>query len=269
MPIDVSLGGLTRWASMMAIALSLPVLACQQNVSAGGVGENESAENVVYRLDGRIDQAAVDRFRTFLEGSRSGPLTVVVRSAGGDGPAALDFGELIKSAHAAMIVDSYCVSYCAQALIPAAHDVTVEPGAVVVFHWSASDIQLPRSAAASLRGELENFREREDNFYRENGINPVDMRRLRHQVLPICTIDNVNLPNSRLDRYGTANRLTGVTPSLDLLRSIGFRGIRGSWPTNQQELQDNIDNAGFNSRFHVLFLNQMSDFDFEGERPLC
>jgi hypothetical protein len=65
---------------------------------------------------------------------------VVIRSHGGDAEVALRLGELLYSKDAIVILRDYCLSACANYLLPAARQTFVMPHTIVGWHGGPQKI---------------------------------------------------------------------------------------------------------------------------------
>jgi hypothetical protein len=86
----------------------------------------------VLHYDGTIMPGDAARVRGLLDEDVK---TVVINSAGGDGPEAIDIGRAFADVDSLQIrVSHWCLSGCAQFLFVAAKEKVVEPGGVVACH---------------------------------------------------------------------------------------------------------------------------------------
>lgn len=256
-------------ASWAFLVLGLLLPACGAEPAGESEYSDKKIKPSVYQIIGSINKEAVDRFKEHLAKSRARSTTLIITSAGGDGRYALELGDLIKSKNVDLVIDRYCISSCAQAILPSARTVKVMNGAVVVFHWSGSDIILPSSASPRLKNELDEYIKKENEFYLNRSIDSSKMKLLRDQSVPICTIDRITKSSDSLDRYGTAYRYSGVTPSLSLINSMGIKNISGYWPKNQNDIIMDARKAGFSAKFNIKYIEKLENIDISHQNELC
>ena len=104
--------------------------------------------------------------------------TLLIMSSGGDVRVGMDFGEWVYSRKLDVVVDTACVSSCANYIFPAARRKILLPGAVVVWHGSAHqgarDIEQDTEHSAEERNKARNIvyplRDREAAFFTQIGV---------------------------------------------------------------------------------------------------
>lgn len=256
-------------ANWVLIVSSLLCVGCDFSETNASESSLANAQNIHYRIVGRIDQDMVNRFRNFIENNRRPNLYVTITSGGGDTVASLELGDLMKGTNTHLVIQQYCMSDCAQMLIPSAKSVYVLPHSVVLFHWSGSDLILQPSAPPTLKDFLNKLKQKESEFYKLRGIDPVKMKLLRDQAEPLCTFERLNLPKDVMERYGTAYRYGGFTPTLDILRSLGINNISGYWPKNEKEFLQDAEGIGFKKSVNIKFITELRNFDTTTQSNLC
>ncbi|WP_236547974.1 hypothetical protein [Sphingomonas sp. AX6] len=103
-------------------------------------------------FDGRIDQRFATAFIAASKAQGDAPATFVVRSVGGEVHSAMSMGEEILRRRGNVIAHRYCLSSCANYLLPAGRTRTVWEGAVLGFHGGAvalSDAEILAAIKAS------------------------------------------------------------------------------------------------------------------------
>lgn len=81
---------------------------------------------------GRIDDSAVTEISSKSE--KYGRLTI--GSPGGETRAALQISNIIEERHLSVTVVELCLSACAEYILPAAREITLENNPLIGFHWN-------------------------------------------------------------------------------------------------------------------------------------
>lgn len=103
-------------------------------------------------FDGRIDQRFATAFIAASKAQGDAPATFVVRSVGGEVHSAMSMGEEILRRRGDVIAPRYCLSSCANYLLPAGRTRIIWEGAVLGFHGGAvplSDADILAAITAS------------------------------------------------------------------------------------------------------------------------
>lgn len=100
-------------------------------------GETHPVPNGVC-FDGLIDNESATGFVTAVDRLRgAGPLTVVIRSGGGDVDAGIAMARAVRRSDATVVVRNICLSSCANYVLASAARRVTLPGALVGFHGGA------------------------------------------------------------------------------------------------------------------------------------
>ena len=94
-------------------------------------GQWTKVDAVTLRFEGPIETNDIDQFNDLID---DGITTIIVMSGGGDTLAALPIAEIIQRRQLNIIVDGICGSSCANYFFIAAHEKTVPPGSLVMWH---------------------------------------------------------------------------------------------------------------------------------------
>lgn len=218
-------------------ALSLSVLQACSNPSAATPDEE-------YVLYGAIDAAAYHAFVAY-RAAHEGPLSMRVRSAGGDARCCMRLGDAMLAANVELRLNGMCHSACVQYLVPSARHVTIAPQTSIAFHTSPSDLRLPAAAPARVRADLRAFQAAEDSFYSRRGISAENLRGLRAGTEPLCRLSRSAHLGGDLNDYGLATRYSVVVPSRELLEQLGYSRPSGYWPPDSVSAVRNARAAGF------------------------
>jgi len=124
---------------------------------------------------GELTDRGLDALRA---ADKSSARTLLIMSSGGDVRVGMDFGEWVYSRKLDVVVDTACVSSCANYIFPAARRKILLPGAVVVWHGSAHqgarDIEQDTEHSAEERNKARNIvyplRDREAAFFTQIGV---------------------------------------------------------------------------------------------------
>jgi len=233
------------------VLLSLVITSCDT-----GTSENSQSDIVYFDINGRITEVFHRETTKFFEANKDKNIIMRVTSAGGDAPYGILVGDLMLSRNVQMQVKSYCVSACAQYLMPSAKNVHVEKGATVSFHHSPSRLYIPETAPQSIKTFIEKFRETELNFYAKRNINLKKLKALQSKLEPICYLENIKLPRDDINRYVNGYKFTTVTPSLTILKDIGYK-VTGYWPKNQITATLDSRKVGFSNKLNLRYVDQI------------
>ena len=132
------------------------------------------ADNNVLCFEGEITHlTSLDPFRELNSGG-----TLVVRSQGGLGIAAMHMADILLEKNARVVIRGYCLSACANALFVATHETHVAEGAIVAWHGSGDCrpvSETMKEKASELQKQVmaryeELCREPKVDFYSKRGI---------------------------------------------------------------------------------------------------
>lgn len=105
----------------------------------GGIAVSRKAAQVRYA--GELTAAGFAAVQSLCRGARVDEL--VITSSGGEINVGMDFGEWVLAQGLNVVVEEYCLSSCANYVFTAAWQKHVLPGAVVAWHGSARQQDLP------------------------------------------------------------------------------------------------------------------------------
>jgi hypothetical protein len=138
---------------------------------------SEDPDTLVYQ--GVLGKEANERIFELYEKAAAKPRLLKVTSAGGDVNLGMDLGEWVfKNALDVEVVD-HCLSSCANYVFTAGKARILNPDAVLLWHGGAyqSDLETQlknapgASAAAQGKAYLNEWRKREDAFFKKIGVN--------------------------------------------------------------------------------------------------
>lgn len=235
------------------VLLSLVITACDAKTS-----EELQPNSVFFDINGRIDEQFLQETTEFFEENKDKNIIMRVTSAGGDAPYGILVGDLMLNRNVKMQVKSYCASACVQYLMPSAKSVNIEKGATVSFHPSPSELYIPKDAPQSIKTLIENFRKTELKFYAKRNINLKKLKALQSKLEPICYLERTQYSRNDINRYAISYRFTTVTPSLSILRDMGYQ-VTGYWPTDQITATIDSRKVGFSNKLNLRFVDSIKE----------
>lgn len=239
------------------------VLICTLSLSTGcssaPVTKQQSysltVEGDVADFRGQISPEAAKSLLSVLNDARQPVRSLLMASAGGDGPAAIAVARSVHERGLDVVVDGICASACAQFVLLAGKRKVVRPGSVIIFHSNAVAMEdalqaSPLSFAAPLFAAQARA---ESGFYRQIGVDPEVLRTVGRIMDPICTAEDTRLKVDDPYRYAVGWRRSAFVPTPQQLDSIGVKGIEGSWPS-PAGLASDLRRLGFVANFRPAFL---------------
>ncbi len=154
---------------------------------------------------------------------------IIIRSSGGNEIIGAKIGEIISTNNIRVIVDGYCMSACAQYILPAASHVEITPGSFVALHVSISAIPDITSRSIGQMGSesIEYIRD----YYSRNGFSKRILTDSLVATSPHCLIFDTSGAQGRM----MSNYAFWVPPT-SYLRDVGIK-ISGQEINNLKEAQ--------------------------------
>ena len=233
--------------------------------------EGQKSEYPTFIIKGRIDNKLYQNISIFLKQHKNERVVIQITSPGGNSLDAMAIGNEMFKGDVKLEILSICHSACAQYIMPSAQSVEIMKGSTVAFHSSPSDLQPPRTASDAAKLELARFKSLENEFYKQRGIDPETIKKIRKSLLPICTVEVSNKSPIVLNRYGIYYKYAVAVPSIDLLRRAGFKDITGYWPNDKYDAELDARIAGFNKKLTIRFV-QTTDLEnlvIDNSLPKC
>ncbi len=217
------LNGLKVWLAAVRIIVATLLMILLPPCAGAGQWTKVDAETL--RFEGYIETSDIDGFNNLID---DGITTIIVTSGGGDTLAALPIAETIQRRQLDIIVEGICASSCADYFFIAAHEKTVLPGSLVMWHGGL--ISTLRHESREMRdymrragmepeqieGQLQTWREgaaREGALYQKAG---VDMALLDYSTVATeRTYDFWAPPPDTLKRLGVGNITSFWYPASD------------------------------------------------------
>ena len=144
---------LTLWV----VTLLLGIAGCAQypRIETGKNAFDETihceSDVTVYRQGGQIryrGELTTQGMWAVNQLSKVRPIdTLIITSSGGEINTGMDFGDWVQGRGVSVIVEEFCLSSCANYVFPAGSHKTILPGAVVAWHGSARQKDLPDQLA--------------------------------------------------------------------------------------------------------------------------
>lgn len=215
-----------RGIPLLAIRLSTCLVLSFALATSSCAGENVTS-TAAPLVQGATDDTMFREFSRLIdEGHREFRVT----SFGGDELQGIKIAQLIGDEGVSLTVERYCTSSCAQYLLAAAENVSVQENSLVSFHMNSFglvndgyiDEDFPEFEKLSL------IAKQAEALYRKSGKDP-DFMRLATQASQLqCIIYRNGAPQSAFAKFEV------WVPSRQILAGYGFE-ISGSLPGNFDE----------------------------------
>jgi hypothetical protein len=187
-------------------------------------------------LTGRIDAASLQTVKQKLS-----PRTerLIVNSAGGRIPEAIELGALIRSLGVEVVVDGLCLSACAHFVFVPAKRKRVEPKSVVAFHHTATALSqlLIASGRQDLAAVYLPVAKQEQDFYIAAGISRNLLDGPFRELMPLCYKEQEEAPSASEYRTALFSQFSFYVPALADLHRQGVGPIEGYWPTSPNDIE--------------------------------
>lgn len=154
---------------------------------------------------------------------------IEITSQGGDTESALEIGRLIRQRGYSIHVKKYCLSACAQWILPAAKSVTINHDAIVAMHMSATWLRetLRKSGEMAAAEKYSHLAEKEAAYYKKVGVRS---EMLLHPYIgkqAICYISEGKLA----EKYPiVASKYEHVIITNETYTRLTGQKISGEWP---------------------------------------
>lgn len=206
----------------------MAIPACSAAGTEKTARSQESTNSIL--LEGRIDAASLKDLKRKLSAQTK---RLVVSSAGGRGPEAIELGSLVRSRNLEVVVDGICLSACAHFVFLPARKKHVEPNSVVAFHHTTTAMAdvLIASGRLDLAAAYLPFAKQEQDFYKAAGISRRALEDPFQKILPLCYQEIEEMPVDSEYRTFTFTKFTFYIPALADLYAQGVGEITGYWPT--------------------------------------
>jgi hypothetical protein len=164
---------------------------------------------------------------------------LVVNSAGGRIPEAVQLGALVRSHDLEVVVDGICLSACAHFVFLPAKRKRLERHSVVALHQTATAISdvLLASNRADLAAVYLPVAEQEQDLYRAVGISRLVLVEPFLKILPTCYWEFKERPVESEYRTATITQFTFYVPTLSDLYRLGVGEVIGPWPTSIEDVK--------------------------------
>lgn len=212
------------------------------------------------KLDGDIDR---DSYQSYLDAAAGGYSKVVLKSSGGFPMPALMIAEEIRKISPEIIVESHCLSACANYLLLASPAPHVECGALIIWHGSPSNdfdsnIRIMHEQNKNLKliekyeAWSRKYKSMEDGYFTSIGVN----KKILSDSVAIVSRDKV-APEVKFEFDDmTGNYSETVSsglwiPAVKVIRSYGV-DTRNFCPTYDADIPSVIKRLGIEAPYTTL-----------------
>jgi hypothetical protein len=169
---------------MRVFMFSLVGLLCLLQAACGEMAGTPAVEDT-FRINGEVTTDTVAAVRAELEKPRETPLRIVISSEGGSSRAFAQLAFLIQRNDVELVIDSFCLSSCAEYLFPATDKLTLSERSIVGFHGNPLlERQLLREAGEEGPFCGEQAGRAIEVLYQSSGADPEFWRRQREVLSP-------------------------------------------------------------------------------------
>ena len=238
-----------RTSSWVIAASLLMSPGCSPSDAGARVEADEELNGALF-LTGSIDSKSLKRLQSSLS-----PQTkrLIVNSAGGRGPEAIQLGTLVRTHDLEVVVDGVCLSACAHFVFLPARKKRLEPYSVVAFHHTATALSdvLIASGRRDLAAVYLTVARAEQDLYEEAGVSRRALVDPFLRIMPICYWEYEDRPSNSEYRAVIVNQLTFYVPSLPDLYALGTGPISGRWPASSQDVAGAL--SRYPRKLHATF----------------
>lgn len=198
-----------------------------------------------FNMAGKIDEKLL---RSFVDAPDNFE-KVVVKSQGGDVIAAIEIAKIIKKRNLDVEVNGYCLSACAQYILPSARNIIIRDKSIVALHHSPFSI-MKMLEFSKIYDESEKYKKvsnEEVKFYNEININIDYIKNSIYHLRPKC-LTNINLKGFK----GIKFYYQFYIPKKNEYEYWLGKKINGFWPKDGGELLEAINSSipkGVNTSF--------------------
>jgi hypothetical protein len=187
-----------------------------------------------YSIVGRIDKETKNRFEKNIHKVKYLQIT----SQGGDIVSSIEIGKLVSKYKLRIVVNKYCLSACAQYVLPAAKNIEISNNAIVGFHNSATAVSNLLNQS-DLQHEAEKYSEMvelEKSYYNDLGLIIDSGNFWSIASVPTCIVrSNATIPLALI-----ATKYEFVVLQRDDLEGWLGQKVVGFVPENRMELMASI-----------------------------
>lgn len=201
----------------------------------GSCSSPAASENDTLKIQGRINPDLLPHFENLPKSIGK----IEITSQGGDTLTAIAISRIIRERNYELIIKKYCLSACAQWLMPSAKSLIVEAGAVVAFHQTSTFIveTLIQSDAEDEVVEYLEVASQESSFYKDIGAPSILLTRPFELKKPICFIRS---KDTGIGYAAVATSFGSFVVKNETYRELTNQRIRGRWAETPEELATSI-----------------------------
>lgn len=131
----------------------LVVMSCNVLADELDIG-NVSQEGMVMKYYGTLSYELNEKLFKLYEEAKIKPSALYIESDGGDVELGMDLGDWVYEKNLDIIVDSYCLSSCANYVFPSANHKTLGNQALIGYHGGANSTSFDTSAIDDMYKDL-------------------------------------------------------------------------------------------------------------------
>lgn len=196
---------------------------------------NGPSDEIKIRITGHINKQLLEKFKQMPSDVR----VIEITSQGGDTESALEIARLIRKKGYNLEVTKYCLSACAQWLMPAATSVTINDNAIVAMHMTATWMRdtLRKSGNPPGAEKYSKLADKEAIFYRDMGVSPDMLIYPYIGKQAICYVSDRRLAGE----YPTvASKFKHVILRKETYIRLTGQQILGEWPDDLAQISESI-----------------------------
>lgn len=210
------------------VSLCVILISCEN----GSNGAAQAELGVPYiKIVGEISTKTVE----LLKNAPSDVKKVVITSQGGDTKAAIAAARVLNARGFELVVRGYCLSACAQMLMPAAKKVTLEDMPIVGMHQTATAFEklLYNAGMDDEAVKYAEVAQLEQQFYDDLGVDRAMLEYPYGQTEPICYIPS-NKANLGIALIAAKWKFVAITKAS--YQGFTKRSPSGNWPETKNDI---------------------------------
>lgn len=159
--------------------------------------------------------------------------TIIITSQGGDTEAAIAIGRIIRANNISVEVKKYCLSACAQYILPAAPKIVLIGNSVIAVHHSPISIKnilLESGDTVGARDYIDLAR-LESDYFDFLGIDKFFLSQMFNSLEPIC----IAKPSDSRKLTGIKYQYMFYIPNKSQYEKWIKTTVQGSWPKSEED----------------------------------
>ncbi len=201
----------------------------------GSCSAQAASEGDTLKIEGRINPDLLLHIENLPNSIRK----IEITSQGGDTLTAISIGQIIRERNYELTVKKYCLSACAQWLMPSTKSLIVEAGAVVAFHQTSTFIMeiLIQSGAEDEVGGYSEVASEESSFYKDIGVPSILLTRPFELKEPICFVRS---EDTGIGYAAVATSFGSFVFKNETYQKLTNQRISGRWAETPEQLVTSI-----------------------------